>query len=127
MKRRFVGWLVLAAFLGTGLYYFNFLRESRRAVSLALDVANKSSLAASVLGSSKLKKQFLTGRIISGADYGNADLTIHVIWSNGRGTLFEWAQNGRQGWHICSLVLVTEKPEREVTIVSDTQTRCERE
>jgi hypothetical protein len=127
MKRRFLGLLVLAAFLGSVLYYLNFLRESRRPVSLALAVANQSSLVAKDLGGSELTKRFLTGRILSGTDYGNADLTIHVVWSNGSGTLFEWAQTGMQGWHICSLVLVTEKPEREITIVSDGRTHCERE
>jgi hypothetical protein len=96
-------------------------------VSLALETASQSKEAVSDLGSGYLRKTFVTGRIISGSDYGNADLAIHVLGSNAQGTLFEWAQNGFAGWHICSLVLRTEKPTHEITIVSDERSQCERE
>jgi len=92
-----------------------------------LETASQSEEVVHNLGSEYLRKTFVTGRIISGPDYGNADLTIHVAGSNASGTLLEWAQNGFGGWHICSLVLLTEKPSREITVVSDSETHCERE
>jgi hypothetical protein len=96
-------------------------------VLLALETASQSKEAVSNLGSRHLRKTFVTGRIISGSDYGNADLAIYLLGSHARGTLFEWAQNGFAGWHICSLVLRIEKPIHEITIVSDEQSHCERE
>jgi hypothetical protein len=127
MSKHLVGWLIFAALLCAGLYYISFIRQSRRPVSLALEAANQSKAVSNSLGNNFLKKTFVTGHIISGSDYGNADLAIHVLGSNSRGTLLEWAQNGLAGWHICSLVLRTEKPSHEITIVSDEQTHCERE
>jgi hypothetical protein len=127
MSKRLVGWLMFVALLCAGLYYLSFSRQSRRPVALALETASQSKEAVSNLGSGYLRKIFVTGRIISGSDYGNADLAIHVLGSNAKGTLLEWAQNGFAGWRICSLVLRTEKPIHEITIVSDEQSHCERE
>jgi Cytochrome oxidase complex assembly protein 1 len=127
MSKRLVGWLIFAGLLCGGLYYLSFFLQSRRPVALALETASQSQAVVSYLGSQYLKKTFVSGRIISGSDYGNADLVIHVAGSNAQGTLLEWAQNGFGGWHICSLVLLTEKSGREITVVSDEHTHCERE
>jgi hypothetical protein len=127
MSKRLIGWLVFATLACAGLYYLGFLRQSRRPVSLALEVAGKSTAVASSLGTTDLRKTFVTGRIVAGTDYGNADLRIHVASPNGHGVLLEWAQNGFGGWHICSLVLRTEQPKRDIILVDDTWTNCERE
>jgi len=127
MSKRLVKWLIFTAVLCVGIYYANFMQQSRRPVSLALEAASRSEAVTNNLGIEYLRKTFVTGRIVSGPDYGNADLAIRVFGSNSRGTLLEWAQNGFAGWHICSLVLRTENTGREITIVSDEQTHCERE
>jgi hypothetical protein len=105
----------------------SFVQQSQRPLSLALDIANQSPAVASNLGGGHLQKAYVTGHIISGPDYGNADLAIHVSSLKFRGTLKEWAQNSFTGWHICSLVLQPQMPGKEITIVSEEQTHCERE
>jgi hypothetical protein len=127
MSKRLIGWLVFVTLVCVGLYYLSFLRQSRRPVSLALEAAGKSTAVVSSLGSTNLRKTFVTGRIIAGTDYGNADITIHVASPNGHGVLLESAQNGFQGWHICSLVFRTDQSKQDVTLVDDTLTNCERE
>ena len=111
----------------TGFYYLGFLRQSGRPISLALEVARESRVVTESLGGTNLKYEFVTGRVISGPDYGNADLTIHLAGPTGRGTLLEWAQNGFRGWHICSLIFRTERPGHDVVLVDDALTTCERE
>jgi hypothetical protein len=127
MKKRVIGSLSFGVGFFTGLYYLNFLRESGRPISLALEMASESASVTESLGGTNLKSEFVTGRLISGADYGNADLTIHVAGTTRRGVLLEWAQNGFQGWHICSLIFRAEAAKQDVVIVDDALTTCERE
>lgn len=127
MSKRVIGLLVCAALFFGGLYYFSFLQQSRRPVSLAIDTARKSKAITDNLGGTNLRKTFVTGRIISGADYGNADLTIHIASPLRNGVLLEWAQKGLQGWHICSLVFRAEQSKQDVILVDDALTNCEKE
>ncbi len=127
MKRRVIGWSAFGVVFCTGFYYLGFLRQSGRPTFLALEVARESPAVTESPGGTNLKREFVTGRIISGPDYGNADLTIHVAGPIGSGTLLEWAQNGFQGWHICSLIFRTEPPRHDVVLVDDALTTCERE
>ena len=127
MKKRVIGWSAFGVVFFTGLYYLSFLRQSGRPISLALEMARESAAVTDSLGGTNLKSEFVTGRLISGADYGNADLTIHVAGPTRRGVLLEWAQNGFQGWHICSLIFRTEPPKQDVVLVDDALTTCERE
>jgi hypothetical protein len=110
MKKRVIGWSAFGVVFFTGFYYLSFLRQSGRPISLAVEIARESAAVTESLGGTDLKGEFVTGRLISGADYGNADLTIHVAGPTRRGVLLEWAQNGFQGWHICSLIFRTERP-----------------
>jgi hypothetical protein len=127
MKKRLIGAITLTVLLCIGFYYMIFVQQSKRPVSLALETANQSPAVASNLGGEHLRETYLTGHIISGSDYGNADLAIHVSSLKFRGTLLEWAQNSFTGWHICSLVLQPQMPGKEITIVSDGETHCDRE
>jgi hypothetical protein len=127
MRKRLVGafvFLFLVVF--AGLYYINFLRAIQRPVRIALDIATNSEVVSTDLGTSGLKETFVTGRVISGLDSGNADLTIYGSGSKNRGTLEEWAQNSYAGWHICSLIF-RDNRNRETTLVDDSGTHCERE
>jgi hypothetical protein len=118
MSKRLIGWLVFAPLACAGFYYLGFLRQSRRPVSLALEVAGKSTAVASSLGSTNLRKTFVTGRIVAGRDYGNADLSIHVVSQNGHGVLLEWAQNGFAGG--ISVLLFCERSSRRGTLFLST-------
>lgn len=108
------------------LWYWIFLQRSADPVDLALRLTSRSPAVVDALGGHPLTKRYVTGHIISGADYGNADLTIHIAGPQDRGTLLEWAQNGIGGWHICSMAFI-DTAGHETTIVSDSTTNCERE
>jgi Cytochrome oxidase complex assembly protein 1 len=108
------------------LWYLSFVNESQAPVRLALRTATGSAGVLKALGGEPIQKRYVTGHVISGPDYGNADLTIHVAGPDGQGTLFEWAQNGFGGWHICSLMFKGPTG-TEMTVVSDTTTHCDRE
>lgn len=128
MKRR--THVVLVSLLSLSIaacvfWYLTFLRESYAPAEIAIREVSNSEAITKALGS-PIKTRYVTGRILSGADYGNADLTIHVAGPRSRGTLFEWAQNGFAGWHICSLRFVDESGNAH-TLVSDETTTCERE
>jgi hypothetical protein len=109
------------------VWYIRFLRESRPAVSVAIARAKLSPEVVNAVGNSSIHTDRVTGRVIgAGDDSGNADLAIKISGIRGEGSLLEWAQNGCQGWHICSLSFV-DKAGKEIVIVSDADTSCERE
>src|ERR1035437_7490347 len=103
MRRRLVRGLVffvaIACVVIVALWYLSFVGKSRAPALLALRTATGSLEVVNALGVIPIEKRFVTGRVISGMDGGNADLTIRVAGPNGQGTLFEWAQNGFGGWH----------------------------
>jgi Cytochrome oxidase complex assembly protein 1 len=129
MRRGLVGGLAYFAatvcVVSLALWFVSFVNESRAPVLLAMRTATASPGVLKALGGEPIQKRYVTGHVISGPDYGNADLTIHVAGSGGQGTLFEWAQNGFGGWHICSLMF--KGSGTEVTVISDTGTHCDRE
>jgi hypothetical protein len=109
------------------VWYIRFLRESRPAVSVAIARAKLSSEVVRGVGNSSIHIDRVTGSVTgAGDDSGNADLAIKISGVRGQGRLLEWAQNGYQGQHICSLSFV-DKAGKEVVIVSDADTSCERE
>ena len=130
MRRRLIRRLVLcvaiAGMVIVALWYFSFVSESWAPVQIALRTATGSRGVLNALGGKPVQKRYITGHVISGPYYGNADLTIHVSSPTGQGSLLEWAQNGYVGWHICSLILRSSSG-TEITVVSDAATRCERE
>ncbi|HTD97133.1 MAG TPA: cytochrome c oxidase assembly factor Coa1 family protein [Edaphobacter sp.] len=126
MSRRLVGLLVLLLVLVlAGVSYRSFFEQSRGPVRMALGMASMSEVVSTRLGSD-LRERFVTGRVTSGADSGNADLTIYVAGPKGHGTLHAWEQNGFAGWHICSLRF-RDQMNRETVLVDDFLTHCERE
>ena len=130
MRRGLIKWLVFfvatVAVVIVALWFLAFVNESQPAVVLALRSAAGSPGVLKALGGRPIQKRYVTGHVISGPDYGNADLTVHVAGPGGQGTLFEWAQNGFVGWHICSLMFKGSAGP-EITVVSDAATHCERE
>ena len=67
------------------------------------------------------------GTLVSDDGEGNADLTIRIRGPLGRGTLYEWAQEGAGNWHICSLLFVSRDGTTSIPLVDDSSTHCDRE
>jgi hypothetical protein len=81
------------------------------------------------LGNGPIQVEAVRGRLNGVGDCracGNADLTISLAGSRGRGKLLEWAQNGYESWHLCSLSFVNSNGEQMV-LMPDENARCERE
>jgi Cytochrome oxidase complex assembly protein 1 len=125
IKRLFI-FIAIVGVVSAALWYLSFVNESQAPVRVALRTATGSSGVLKALGGEPIQKRYVTGRVISGPDYGNADLTIHVGGPGDHGTLLEWAQNGFAGWHICSLIF-TGSAGTEITVVSEAATHCDRE
>jgi hypothetical protein len=129
MKRQARGFLlsVLSLAIAACLFwYWSFLQESSAPAEIAMRMAASSQPITKALGGVPLNKRYVTGHVLAGPDYGNADLTIHLAGPTAKGKLFEWAQNGLEGWHICSLGFVDEAGNNQI-LVSDESTTCERE
>jgi len=124
--RGIVYFVATVCVVSVALWFVSFVNESTAPVLLALRTATGSPGVSKALGGVPLQMRFVTGHVVSGPDYGNADLTIHIAGPGGQGTLFEWAQNGFGGWHICSLMFKGSTG-TEITVVSDAATHCDRE
>ena len=99
---------------------------SRKAGQPAVEAAERSPEVTGVIGEDLTPGVFVTGSILSDGTNGNADLNIPVSGRRGSGKLIEWAQQSGGHWNLCSLVLRLADG-REVTVLSDTKTTCERE
>ena len=124
--------LILIGFAGAVgaiaiLWHMRFLRESRPAVAVAVATAGRSREVTSILGV-PIAVTHVTGRVIGvgDPDSGNADLAIDVSGPKGTGKLLEWAQNGYQGWHLCSLSFF-DSAGRDTVLIPDEDAKCERE
>lgn len=120
--------LTAAVVVIAALWHMRFLRESRPAVSVAITRANQSPEVVDALGGRPIQVSRVAGRLtgVGNADSGNADLTIEIAGLRGKGKLLEWAQNGFQGWHLCSLSFV-DSAGRETVLMPDADAKCERE
>jgi hypothetical protein len=87
-----------------GVWILRFERQARVPVALAARTARSSAKMRQLLGEPFHVSRFTKGRLFSHRGDGNADLTIQIGGPLGRGTLYEWAQEGRGKWHICSLL-----------------------
>jgi hypothetical protein len=102
------------------------ISDSRKAAQPAIEAAKRSPDVTNVIGEAIVPGRFVTGSILSDGTNGNADLTIPVIGRRGSGKLIEWAQQSEGHWNLCSLVLRLADG-REVIVLSDANTTCERE
>ena len=114
---------VVGAFV---LFVFSLLRNNG-AVELAVRTASDSDVVAKAVGKPFRVGRFVTGNINTDAGSGNADLNIRISGPRGKGTLLEWAQENRGKWEICSLLYRPADGSADITIISDENTRCERE
>jgi hypothetical protein len=118
---------VVLMILAGAAWCIDFYREIRPAVKLALSIARRSSEVQRAIGAPLQRSRFTTGRLVSKAGSGTADLTIHISGSLGEGSLLEWAQEDRGQWQVCSLLFRAKNITGDVTLVSDTSTHCDRE
>jgi hypothetical protein len=109
------------------LWYLRFSINARAPARLAINEAQGAASVQRMIGEPLHSSRFIRGILLSKDGYGNADLTIPVSGSHGHGTLFEWAQEDKGKWHICSLILRPTDAVIATEIVSDTATHCERE
>lgn len=99
---------------------------NRRLARLATETAQSSGLLDREVGTPISMAILVHGRVIEGANGGNADLEIPVSGSDGRGTLFARVQRDRGPWHICSLSFQSNRG-MAIVIVADETSHCERE
>lgn len=99
---------------------------NRRLARLAIETAQSSGLLDREVGTSLSMAILVHGRVVEGANGGNADLEIPVSGDAGRGTLFAWEQRDRESWRICSLSFRSNGG-LSIVIVSDETSHCERE
>lgn len=129
MRKRLLVFVGLAGTVGAIAIFWHarFLRESRPAVAVALARADQSKEVTTIVGDS-ITVTHVKGRVIGVGkpDSGNADLAIDVSGPKGTGKLLEWAQNGSQGWHLCSLSFL-DSAGRETVLIPDEDAKCERE
>jgi hypothetical protein len=104
-----------------------FERETRAPEALAARTARSSAKMRQLLGEPMRVSRFARGTILSNGGDGNADLTIKIRGPLGRGTLFEWAQEGSGRWQICSLLFRSADGSISIPLVDDSFTHCERE
>jgi hypothetical protein len=107
--------------------FFYFHRAFQAPAAVAISTAQKSPEFQRSIGEPSQLKFMTTGRIFENNGNGNADLAIPVSGPHGDGKLIEWAQESGGKCHICSLDLQLRNTTTLITIVSDTNTNCERE
>jgi hypothetical protein len=99
---------------------------NRRLARLAIETAQSSGLLDGEVGTSLSMAILVHGRVVEGADGGNADLQIPIHGDRGKGKLFAWEQRDRESWRICSLSFRSNGG-LSIVIVSDQTSRCERQ
>jgi hypothetical protein len=135
MKMYFFSRRVILAISTTGLlllaftcaWIFRFQRQTMKPVALAVNAARDSVKVRQLLGEPLLTSRFTRGSLLSSRGDGNADLVIRVRGPLGRGILYEWAQEGSNQWHICSLLFESADGSISIPLVEDSSSHCERE
>jgi hypothetical protein len=108
------------------LAIFHHYGANRRLARLATETAQSSGLLDGEVGTPISTAILVHGRIVEGANGGNADLEIPVHGAHGRGVLFAWAQRDQGPWHICSLSFRSDRG-MTLVIVADETSDCQRE
>ena len=120
--------LLTVILFAAAIWIVIFQNRVREPVRLAADVAGGSADVRQVIGDRLKIGRWIRGNLVATSGDGNADLTIPVYGSLGRGVLEEWAQEGAGKWRLCSLVFHSGKHNSiTITVVDDASTRCDRE
>jgi hypothetical protein len=117
---------VLLLFL-VGIWILRFEYQARAPVALAARTVRGSAKMRRVLGEPMHVSRLTRGTLISYRGDGNADLIIRIRGPLGRGTVYEWAQQGVGKWHICSLLFKSSDGSTDILPVDDFYTHCDRE
>jgi hypothetical protein len=109
------------------LWFVRFQRQIEMPVQMAEKMTRQSSEMDKAVGRSFTRGHIVTGTFLSARDNGTADVTIRIFGPRGQGKLYEWAQETSGSWQVCSLVFRPDNGSREIAIVSDESSHCERE
>jgi hypothetical protein len=118
--------VVLLLFL-VGVWILRFEYQARAPVALAARTVRNSTKMRQALGQPLHFARLTKGSLVSNRGEDNADLIIRIRGPLGRGTLYEWAQEGAGNWHICSLLFMSSDSSTSILLVDDTYTHCDRE
>jgi hypothetical protein len=109
------------------LWFGRFQRQIEMPVQMAEMMTRQSSEMDKAVGRSFTRGRIVTGTFVSARDTGTADVTIRISGPRGQGKLYEWAQETNGNWQVCSLVYRSDDDSREIPIVPDESSHCERE
>jgi hypothetical protein len=115
--------LVAIIFCLAALHHYG---ANRRLARLAMETAQNSGVLDREVGTPLSMAILVHGRVVEGANGGNAELEIPVHGDRGKGKLFAWVQRDRGPWHICSLSFQSNRG-MAIVLVSDETSHCERE
>jgi hypothetical protein len=121
----FVG-CVLIAIIGSMLFV-RFEMQVSIPVGLAVEVARSSQRVANSLGTPISVGRLTTGHLVSWRGNGTADLIIPVHGPQASGELREWAQEQDGRWQVCSLFMRFPQEAKDIELVPDASSTCERE
>ena len=122
----FAGLLVVlcACFL---LWFARFWHQAEIHVRMAVKTAEDSASLKRVLGRPITRSGLIMGRVVSTKGNGTADISVKVSGPMGRGKLLEWAQETEGHWQVCSLTFQPANGTKDISIVPDETSHCERE
>jgi hypothetical protein len=118
---------VILLLLLVGVWILSFEYRARAPVALAARTVHSSAKMRQALGEPLYFARLTKGTLVSNRGEGNADLIIRIRGPLGRGTVYEWAQEGAGKWHICSLLFKSGDSSTSILLVDDSFTHCERE
>ena len=96
-------------------------------MSMAVTAAGRSAEVSRMVGAPLRASPMAKGRFLGDGLNGNADFVFHVQGPNGEGELAVWAQEETRTWSICGLVFKQGGSEKDVDVIDETSTHCERE
>ena len=118
---------VVAAILLILAWELRFQQRIRDPKSMAFAAARRSTEVNRILGAPLRASPIAKGRFLGDSQNGNADFDFHVQGPHGEGILAVWAQEETRTWSICGLVFRQSGGSKDVDVIDEASTHCERE
>jgi hypothetical protein len=104
-----------------------FQQRIRAPMSMAIAAARRSTEVDRMIGSPLRASPVAKGRFLGDGLNGNADFVFHVRGPHCEGVLAVWAQEETRAWSICGLVFRQSGDSKDVDVIDEGSTHCERE